>query len=178
MPKRSMADANAELTQTFNEIYGESDRAAAVVALGYFDETLTSCLTSRFVKMSRERHDALFKDREGAFTSFYAKTLIGHAIGMYGVNTLNDLDYARRIRNRFAHYPSIRTFKHTKIAALCAKMYTAKHMKRKGLVKKYDPDDPKAIYIDSLLQISAVLVRSGPRFEDLYRIPVVEKGPS
>ena len=152
-----------DIAELFKEIQGDSDRAAAITAVAYFEEILTLSLAARFVPLTTTKKRKLFDEREGALDTFYAKTQVGRAIGLYGAKTLNDLDLIRQIRNRFAHYPGISKFTHNRIKSRCEKLYTAKKVRPTKEPRDKNEDTPRALYLNSLLEIGARLLRSGPR---------------
>ncbi len=161
--KPSAKQPEYDIAKVFEEIQGDSDRAAAITAAAYFEGILTLSLTARFVPLNSDQKDDLFHDREGALNTLYTKSLIGYAIGLYGRKTLNDLNLIRQVRNRFAHYPGISKFTHPEIGERCEKLHTAKNVKATKGPRDKNQGSPRALYLDSLLEIGARLLRSGPR---------------
>lgn len=171
----TVKQARYDIAAVFKEIKGDSDRAAAITAAAYFDEILRLALISRFVPLDDDQIEKLFKDREGAFTATYTMALIGHAIGLYGPKTLEDLDYIRQVRNRFAHYPEVSTFSHSDVRWRCKKLHTAENVKPTMGPRDPNPGSPRALYLDSLLEIGARLIRSGPRTR-AHQLAVLDNG--
>ena len=65
-------------------------------------------------------NEAELFDKPGApLSSFHAKIVIGHALGIYGEVTLDDLRRIKLIRNAFAHSPTAITFETPEIKKEC-----------------------------------------------------------
>lgn len=153
-----------DIAVVFQEIHGDSDRAAAITAAAFFDEEiLVSAIAAHLIKLGVRKKDKLFDSTKGPLSSFYARALMGHALGLYGPITLADLDKVRKIRNEFAHRPGISSFEHPDVAAKCIALHTAKNVAPTMNPRANPPNTPRAFYLDTLLEIGARLMRSGPR---------------
>jgi hypothetical protein len=56
------------------------------------------------------------------YLSFYAKVLLGFALGLFGEAARNDLTVIKNIRNAFAHAPRPINFETMEIAFACQKL--------------------------------------------------------
>jgi hypothetical protein len=93
-----------------------SPRLAAIVATALVEDALRWCLCGYFPTLDEGE---LF-DKEGApLSSFHAKIVIGHALGIYGEVTRDDLRRMKLIRNAFAHSPRAITFNTSEIRETC-----------------------------------------------------------
>ena len=164
-----------DIAKIFEEIQGDSDRAAAITAAAYFDRILRLALLARLVPLDEKKITQLFDDREGVFTTTYSMALVGYAVGLYGPKTLKDLDLIRQIRNCFAHFPAVSTFNHDEVRWRCKKLHTAKNVKSTKGPRDPNPGTPRANYLDSLLEIGARLLRSGIRTRD-HQLTVLDNG--
>ena len=91
-----------ELNQAYDEIDRQkSDRAAAIIAAAYLEDSLRYLLTCKCVQLTKSEFNNLF-DR-GPLSSFDSMTKIGYAFGFYGSLFRDDLGIIREIRNGFAH---------------------------------------------------------------------------
>lgn len=91
-----------ELHQAYDEIdHQKSDRAAAIIAASFLEDSLRFLLERRCVQLSKREYSELF-DR-GPLSSFEAMIKIGFAFDFYRNLVRDDLDIIRQIRNAFAH---------------------------------------------------------------------------
>lgn len=98
------------------------DRSAALVASTLLEHSLEEAISSRLAPMPPEQLEALFQgdqEREGVFQSFYAKIWMAYALGVFGPETLSDLNSIRAIRNLFAHSPLTVTFGTKEVEDCC-----------------------------------------------------------
>ena len=65
--------------------------------------------------------------RRTAPSTFYGNSHLGYAVGLYGIKELGNLESIRRIRNVFAHAPSIVRFDTPEIVAECNKFTILEH---------------------------------------------------
>jgi hypothetical protein len=100
-----------------DELATGSPRSAAIVATILVEDALRWCLCGFF---SRTLDEAELFDKQGApLSSFHAKIVIGHALGIYGEVTRDDLRRMKLIRNAFAHSPRAVTFETPEIREKC-----------------------------------------------------------
>lgn len=119
------------LTSAFEETKDASDRTLAIVTAVLLENILEDAIVTRLRSLSNTQRSALF-DGESGFAGFSAKINLGFAVGLYGTNSQNELNYIRRIRNQFAHHLD-RRFDHPEIA---------KHCDLLNDYSKADPVDP------------------------------------
>ena len=170
----SVKQPEYDIAKVFKEIHDDSDRAAAITGVAYFEEILVLAITARLVDLSNTRKDALFNEEKGPLNTFYARVLMGYALGLYGPKTFADLNKIRNIRNKFAHRPGISKFDHPTVSRLCNDLFTAANV-RATMNPRADPSGtPRALYLDSLLEIGARLMRSGPRQPN--HLPLLNNG--
>jgi DNA-binding MltR family transcriptional regulator len=90
------------------EIETSTDRAAAIVAVAFVEDHLTMALRRRFVQ-DEKALDAMFNER-GALGAYGAKSELAYLVGMFSDRVASDLNYLRKIRNKFAHNVEIDSF--------------------------------------------------------------------
>lgn len=115
-----------ERTDMTDEIAGEADRAAAIVAFAYLDDMLTDAIQSHLHNFKHKGEDirgTLFKG-SGPLATFSARRRLAYLLGMFGPKTYADLGRLAQIRNEFAHTRSPRTFKSQRIKGLCEALTT------------------------------------------------------
>jgi hypothetical protein len=120
--RNELQRATNEINSYYNELAGESPRAAAILAVASLEDELERLVASKFPGVSR----TLWKEIAGpGFTplgSFKARVDICHAFGFFGPRTRSTLMSMATIRNKFAHQTDIRTFDHVVIVAECQKL--------------------------------------------------------
>jgi hypothetical protein len=98
-----------------------SARTSIIVAVGLLEHGLATAILSKL--MVRQNLKAtLFdgdRERDGIIGSLYARTVMAHALDIYGENTNEDLGAIRALRNHCAHAPSEIDLTKDDIAPLC-----------------------------------------------------------
>lgn len=162
--KASLAEAYDAIEPVFAEMYGQSDRAAAITASAFFEEKLVAALVSRFVPLSNTIRDELFEGPVASLRGLSAKIDIGYAVGLYGKVTRTDLHKARTIRNDFAHHYSIRAFSHPKVLEKCNALMMLKAMPRNAL-RPAETLDARGLYLNTLTIAGQLLKTRLPKDE-------------
>ena len=102
------------------EILGERDRGAAVVAAGFLESKLTEVIEAS-LRDDREMATRLLKP-SGPLGGFQNKVFLGYMLKLYRKETCDDLVLIAEIRNRFAHRPEPLTFDSAFIRERCEKL--------------------------------------------------------
>jgi len=127
-PKPSLADIIRELPdeQEINEVWDEiskgNDRAAAIMGAALLEDALRYALTSRFVAVSPDDYEKLYDGPSAPLASFDSLIRVGHAVGLFGTLTRNDLLIIKKVRNGFAHAMKPISFLTPAIAAEVTKL--------------------------------------------------------
>ncbi|MGO8867024.1 MAG: hypothetical protein ACLQME_11030 [Alphaproteobacteria bacterium] len=100
-----------------DEVANGSPRAAAIAATALVEDALRWCLCGFLIPGFDEAE--LFDEPRAPLRSFHAKIEKGHALGIYGQVTRNDLHTMKEIRNAFAHSPRAVTFETPNIREHC-----------------------------------------------------------
>lgn len=111
----------SESAKILNELGGESDRAAAILAVSILDESLTNLIKSRLRKGS-ESTKALFK-HPGPLSDYFTKASVGYSMCLYEKNIYEGLKIAGEIRNQFGHFAKPMTFETRSISDKCKTLY-------------------------------------------------------
>lgn len=118
--KDEIRSAINDLNSYYNELAGESPRAAAILAVASLEDELERLLASKFPP---DISSNLWKDIAGpGFTplgSFKARVDICHAFGFFGPHTRSALMSIASIRNKFAHRTDVRDFDQPLIVEEC-----------------------------------------------------------
>jgi hypothetical protein len=97
----STSDASAAL----KELSDAPDRVAAIVAASLVEDSLRWALNSYFILNISEDEEKILFENSGILSTFHAKVLMGHALGLFGPVARGDLTTIKDIRNVFAHAP-------------------------------------------------------------------------
>jgi hypothetical protein len=105
---------------TLLEIYGGSDRVAAIMSGALVEDSLAKVI-SAYLTDSRDQA-ALFYDQGAPFGTFKARIVAGKAMGLFSASVAEDMDIIRDIRNQFAHALLSIDFLNPHIVAACERM--------------------------------------------------------
>lgn len=108
-----------ELLAIYHEIERQSDRGAGIIAASVTEGLLTEALKKRLILTSTMSERLFSFEKNGPLSNFYNKISIGYAVGLLNARSKNDLDFIRRIRNRFAHRFEPITFANQEVEAWC-----------------------------------------------------------
>jgi DNA-binding MltR family transcriptional regulator len=109
--------ANENDKSILEEIYKQTDRGAALIAVSYLEQRLLDAIKSR-LNNDEKIEDKLFKG-SGALATFSSRIDLALLLGIYEPVIHKMLHQIREIRNEFAHEPSPRDFNSQRIKALC-----------------------------------------------------------
>lgn len=142
--REELARIHDRVKKFYDELDGESARAAAILAAAGTDKALGDAIETKFVKLSPKIYSDIFKNY-GPLSSFSARIDIAYALGFYGKKTRKRLHSARRVRNDFAHASDPIDFTDHEISKRCRKM-TPKNLS--------DPNNLRERYIGFLREIA------------------------
>lgn len=80
----------------FNEVEGQSDRGAALIAGGSVDSSLRLALGCLFVEATPQENLDLFEGSGAPLGSLYSRITVGRALGIYGPTTEGALNTRRQ----------------------------------------------------------------------------------
>jgi hypothetical protein len=149
-----------------SELYNQSDRGAAILAVAILEDQLESVIHKRIVDIDTKIRNNLFGRR-----SFAAKIDIGLALGLYDAKTYHMLHLIREIRNPFAH----------SMAKVAFDDPTIKQIIR-NRASKVDPtlvevDAPNLKYVFMTLFVTAMFIFYSEENRDI-RIKPIEQTPN
>jgi DNA-binding MltR family transcriptional regulator len=166
----------ADLKRIVEELDSESDRAVAIVGVALLDEKLRQALEALFDPglSTRDRAD-LFEGPVAPLGTYAAKTRTARALGFFQDDFQDDLQLLGRIRNRFAHDLSVRSFEDPKISGLCERLrgYKTQRMARDGtgtpLVQWKSAKDARSAFI-ATVQVAVYLLMIFLDYKGLFRV--------
>lgn len=103
----------------FREIEQQSDRAAAIIAASFLEETLLLALQCVVIEAPAVRKE-LFEQANSPLGTFGSRITMGHALGVYDDSIRKRLDAVRAIRNVFAHTLKPIDFSEPSISRTCS----------------------------------------------------------
>jgi hypothetical protein len=101
------------------ELYGASDRAAAVMLGSMVETSLRRLLTTLFRNDLNSIDQKRIFEFEGALGSFASKIVLAYALKLIGPISRADLDLIRFLRNEFAHSRMSYKFTTPEVKAVC-----------------------------------------------------------
>ncbi len=119
----SRMTAYSQMVDTYRS---ESDRAAAVLATSFLDNTLRSLLLAYMVEDPKV--GGLFEG-DRPLATFSARVTVAFGLGLLSPDRFSDLELIRRIRNQFAHSEEAISFDTSPIREWCAALWIAKQRK-------------------------------------------------
>jgi len=111
--------ADGDFSGALQEISEAPDRVTAIVGAAVVEDALRWALNSFFMLQISEQEDRELFEDDGILSSFYAKILMGFALGLFREAARNDLIKIKNIRNAFAHVPRSISFETTEIVSEC-----------------------------------------------------------
>ena len=112
-----------EIKAYFDELVGESPRAAAILAVASLEDELDALLRSKFPHtISNPTWKRIAGPGPTPFGNLKAKTDVAEAFGFFGPQTRATINRIASVRNKFAHRTSIRDFDHPDVLAICREL--------------------------------------------------------
>ena len=99
-----------EVTAYYEELEGESPRAAAILAVAGLEDELERLLLTKFPGVSKKTWEEIAGPGFRPLGSFKARNDVAHAFGFYGRQTRAMLEKISAVRNKFAHDTGVRQF--------------------------------------------------------------------
>jgi DNA-binding MltR family transcriptional regulator len=127
---------DTDYNRTFEDYVGESDKGAVILASATLDSELEALLVRHFARhteLEDKDRDLLFGEN-GPLSSLGAKARLGHAIGLFGMITRDDIILISKIRNAFAHAPRSLDFDNELIIENCLHLRALSAYKENGLL--------------------------------------------
>jgi hypothetical protein len=130
-----------------------ADYAIAMIGASYLERSIAISMIGRFVDLNPEEERRLFSfDADGPLATFSARIKVGYAMYLFGRETRDDLESIAKIRNLFAHHPSLITFNLPETKANCESLLVLKRLPAGE--KKHTDNDPKGSYIAACQRIA------------------------
>ena len=104
----------------FDELRGESDRAAAIIAASFLDEHLKQLLSNYFV--DDEKETTLLLSSESSLGTFGSRIRAAYCMGLIPKDWFQALKLIKDIRNAFAHQLHGRSFSDQDITQACEEL--------------------------------------------------------
>lgn len=122
--REDLLKAVAQINAYYEELEGESPRAAAILAVASLEDELEKLIL--FKKFPKTIQPSVWKKIAGAgptpLGSLKAKTDFGLAFDFYGRKTSSIINTIATVRNKFAHETDVRDFDHPRVLEECIKL--------------------------------------------------------
>lgn len=111
-----------EWNKAWQEALNGSDRLSALLATAWLDIQLETAIKSCFAKQVTQSDCNAYFGVQAPLSSFGAKRDMAFALGIYGRTTLEALKQIGKIRNIFAHAPSVVSFDTPELTIACREL--------------------------------------------------------
>src|SRR5258708_2952729 len=102
-----------DIDKIFEELKGQSDRAAISVGGSLVEYALEKCIESRFREPQEKTEQRVLFVDNGIIGTFYEKIWAAYFLKIIGAITRRDIDLIRKIRNEASHDMNPISFEHT-----------------------------------------------------------------
>jgi len=109
----------AEVRSYYDELEGESPRAAAVLAVAALEDELDALLRSKFPRETSDKKWGKIAGPASPLGSLKAKADFAEIFGFFGSETRLLIDRVGTVRNKFAHRPHVRDFDDPTVLKIC-----------------------------------------------------------
>jgi hypothetical protein len=181
---KSLAREPEKLSDIFHNIHyvpTAEDRIAAIISSTSVENRLAEFLRSKLVHLNKTEDNELF-GQTGPLGNHGVRIKIAYAMGLFGKQTLNDLETIRLIRNAFAHSPRALWFSTNEIKTACEKLTVIERTKDIDRIKTIDLpiDTPRKRFLAAtnlidlgmLQELSPDIFKSGDQTVDLPYVPL------
>ena len=128
---------------------------------------------ARFVRLGKDREDAIFSGSGAPLSTLSSKIIMGHALGLFGPLTRKDLDIVRSVRNLFAHTALPVSFINLELDGKCKKLSSperlALHPEFSGFGNSFDPKSARDRFIYTTRSIAMILLLYARNKQPYYR---------
>jgi len=146
-----------EFAKWVESLDGEPDRIVAITFGALLEALLEDALTAHMLLLDPGRFTEIFREPNAPLQSWSAKTLLAHALGIFGDAMRVQMDQARRIRNAFAHALRTIDFENEAIAAACAAL-DVQRMVHDHITYESEGTGPRARYMEACMLMAHHLV--------------------
>ncbi len=125
-------------------------RATALVLGAILEQGLEMAILTHCLGLDEAGRDRFFAGNEDGPMTFAVKMRFGFALGLYGKNSLDDIDLVRRIRNLFAHDSGHLSFNDKVVADLCNQIKWLNRTVWPRYMRMRKPTNPRGKYIATI----------------------------
>jgi hypothetical protein len=160
-----------EITAYYDELNGESPRAAAILAVSALEDELDAIIRSQFPRStSNTKWKLVAGPGPTPFGTTKAKTDVAHVFGFFGSETRTTIQLSARVRNKFAHRTNIRDFSHPDVLCLCRKLADNPVLKY-SLIDNPSPEDVRWNFINLVKELTERLAGTREYIPELDDTP-------
>ena len=159
--------------KTIDEIHGQTDRGAAIIAAAYLDDRLESVILEKLsaTGLNLKRRGQTVRDRligNGPLQTFSARIDLAAAVGFLGPHAYRDAHLIRDIRNHFAHMSGPASFGDPPVVDQCAELWFPQNLLEVGGIgpqteawgvgPREPPTDAREQYLEAVFTIWRLLL--------------------
>lgn len=154
------------------ELFGGTDRSAALVGASMVDSTLVFALQANFIFLGEEETYTYFHGQNAMLGTLASRINMAYVLGVYDDKYKSYLNAIRRVRNVFAHGMRPINFDHELISKECGKLPEPDWSRTKDYVPR---NTPRERYVMFCIQAWMKLLRyAGDKMHDMKgREPVI-----
>jgi len=115
------------------ELESESDRGAALLASSHLENMLVQLLRKKLIGTKKEQKSIF--DYSGPLGTFSSLNMMCRALGLLTMETCNNIDIVRNIRNKFGHSPFNISFESSQVSSLMSNFRNEENAKLSNRVR-------------------------------------------
>lgn len=156
-----------DLSGYFEELKTQSERGVAVLAAAWLEWRVRQGIKCCMPCWDKNAESIFGNDKSPGELSYKYQCRMAYTLGLIGPISLADFDRIGRIRNKFAHRPSVRSFDHEAVSALCDELQTPAEVDKFYTSCDFQPPPIErnrrevyeyTVYMQSLMIFAAMLV--------------------
>jgi DNA-binding MltR family transcriptional regulator len=138
-----------DLKRFWENLKEESDRGVVLISA----ELIHNCLTDLFEKhlvLNSKSREGIFENPLAPLHTFSNKIRMAYSLGLIDEKHHKNLEYIRKIRNKFAHRIFDASFDDPEIISWCKKLNIAR-------LPSYDPSNSRHLFYDATYYLAGYL---------------------
>jgi DNA-binding MltR family transcriptional regulator len=152
----------------YKELQGESQRATAIIGPAILDNLLGIYLEKFFIDNPKNVKELLY-NAQSPLGSFSSRILATYCLGLIGSREYNELNFIRKIRNKFAHDLETLSFDNQTIKNYCENLnYPQILYKALPEIVSYNPRD---LFIYSVTTLHLILLSRSSSIKNRQQTP-------
>jgi len=140
---------NIDLEKFWVSLKNESDRGVVLISFELIHNFLTN-LFEKYLILNSELRKTILESPLAPLNTFSNKSKMAYSLGLIDKKHYNNLEYLRKIRNKFAHRIFDASFDDAKIIGWCKKLDITR-------IPGYDPSNYRHLFYDAAYYLAGYL---------------------